>query len=46
MLVFHSTKRNGPVPTGARLKPSPIFCTAVGETMPVQYIARVRRMGP
>ena len=46
MLVFHSTKRKGPVPTGARLKPSPIFCTAVGETMPVQYMASVRRIGP
>ncbi len=24
-----------PVPTGARLKPSPCFWTAVGETMPI-----------
>ena len=46
MLVFHSTKRKGPVPTGARLKFSPIFWTAVGETMPVQYMASVRRIGP
>src|SRR4030095_15864822 len=46
VLVFHSTNLKGPVPTGARLKSEPIFCTAVGETIPIQYIARVRRIGP
>src|SRR5262249_55412396 len=46
VLVFHSTNLNGPVPTGARLKSGPIFPTAVGETMPMQYMASVRRIGP
>jgi len=46
VLVFHSTNLNGPVPTGARLKSGPIFCTAVGDTMPMQYMASVRRIGP
>src|SRR5258708_15662184 len=46
VLVFHSTNLNGPVPTGARLKADPIFDTAVGDTMPMQYMASVRRIGP
>src|ERR1700682_634431 len=46
VLVFHSTNLNGPVPTGARLKSGPIFDTAVGDTMPMQYMASVRRIGP
>src|SRR6267142_178780 len=46
VLVFHSTNLNGPVPTGARLKSGPIFATAVGDTMPMQYMASVRRIGP
>src|SRR5919198_339885 len=46
VFVFHSTNLNGPVPTGARLKSAPIFCTAVGETIPMQYIASVLRIGP
>ena len=46
VFVFHSTNLNGPVPTGARLKSAPIFCTAVGDTMPMQYMASVRRIGP
>ena len=46
VLVFHSTNLNGPVPTGARLKSGPIFPTAAGETMPMQYMASVRRIGP
>jgi hypothetical protein len=46
VLVFHSTNLKGPVPTGARLKSEPIFCTAVGETIPMQYMARVLKIGP
>ena len=46
VLVFHSTNLNGPVPTGARLKSGPILATAVGDTMPMQYMASVRRIGP
>src|SRR5258706_815947 len=46
VLVFHSTNLNGPVPTGPRLKSAPIFCTAAGDTMPMQYIASVLRIGP
>jgi hypothetical protein len=46
VLVFHSTNLNGPVPTGARLKSAPILVTAAGDTMPMQYIARVRKIGP
>ena len=46
VLVFHSTNLNGPVPTGARLKSCPCFCTAAGDTIPMQYMASVRRTGP
>src|SRR2546427_11174726 len=46
VLVFHSTNLKGPVPTGARLKSGPIFPTAVGDTMPMQYMASVLKIGP
>ena len=46
VLVFHSTNLNGPVPTGARLKSAPSLPTAVGDTMPMQYMASVRSTGP
>src|SRR2546429_6972367 len=46
VLVFHSTNLKGPVPTGARLKSGPIFPTAGGDTMPMQYMASVLKIGP
>ena len=46
VFVFHSTNLNGPVPTGARSAASPIFCTALGDTIDTYSIAIERRMGP
>src|SRR5206468_12990013 len=46
VLVFTSTNLKGPVPTGARLKSGAIFPTAVGDTVPMQYMGSVLKIGP